>query len=206
MAITYPLALPTVVGIKNIVIAPKSVVAASRSPFTGEQQIQKHPGQWLEAQVTLPLMTRAEAEEWFSFFLKLDGKYGTFLMGDPAGETARGIATGTPLVNGASQTGNELITDGWTANQTGILKAGDWIQLGSGAASRLYKNLIDINSDGSGNATLTLWPNLRSSPGDNDPLTISSAKGRWRLTENSVPFSINEAVHYETSFNCVEAI
>lgn len=36
-----------------------------------------------------------------------------------------GVATGTPLVNGASQTGNSLATDGWTNSITGILLKGD---------------------------------------------------------------------------------
>jgi hypothetical protein len=36
-----------------------------------------------------------------------------------------GVATGTPLVNGASQTGSSLITDGWTNDTAGILLDGD---------------------------------------------------------------------------------
>lgn len=36
-----------------------------------------------------------------------------------------GVATGTPLVNGATQTGSTLATDGWTNSTTGILKKGD---------------------------------------------------------------------------------
>lgn len=36
-----------------------------------------------------------------------------------------GVATGTPLVNGAGQTGATLVTKGWTNSVTGILKAGD---------------------------------------------------------------------------------
>lgn len=36
-----------------------------------------------------------------------------------------GVATGTPVVSGAGQTGSTLNTSGWTASTTGILKAGD---------------------------------------------------------------------------------
>ena len=39
------------------------------------------------------------------------------------------------LMTIAHQTGAALITDGWTASQTGILKAGDWLQLGSGSTA-----------------------------------------------------------------------
>lgn len=36
-----------------------------------------------------------------------------------------GVATGTPLVNAAGQTGDTLVTKGWTNSTTGILKKGD---------------------------------------------------------------------------------
>jgi len=37
----------------------------------------------------------------------------------------KGVATGTPLVDGASQTGSSLVTNGWTNDTAGILVAGD---------------------------------------------------------------------------------
>lgn len=39
--------------------------------------------------------------------------------------TTVGVATGTPLVNGASQTGSTLACDGWTNSTAGILNQGD---------------------------------------------------------------------------------
>ncbi len=69
-------------------------------------------------------------------------------MGDPVNTSPRGAATGTPLVKGASQTGNTLTTDGWTTGVTGILKAGDWIQLGTGSTSTLHKLQQAADSDG----------------------------------------------------------
>ena len=206
MAITYPLALPTHTGIAQISLRANDTVAFNMSPFSAKQQVYKYSGQFWEADVTLPPMKRADAEYWLSFLMKLNGAYGTFLLGDPNGATARGVGTGTPLVNGASQTGYELITDGWTVSTTGILKAGDYIQLGSGSTSRLYKVLDDVDSDGSGNATLTLWPNLRSSPADDATITVASTKSVFRLTTNVTDISINQASIYGVSFGAVEAI
>jgi hypothetical protein len=205
MAISYPVSFPSI-PIQQMTIRARSVVGVSASPFTGQQQVYQHQGQWWEAEVSLPPMKRADAEQVIAFLLKLNGRYGTFTLGDPANTAPRGIGTGTPLVRGASQTGNELITDGWTTSQTGILKAGDWIQLGSGSTSRMYKVLDDANSDASGIATLTLWPNLRSSPNDNDTVTISSPKGLWRLSANEMPYTLDEASIYGITFACVEAL
>lgn len=205
MAITYPLTFPSI-GIRSMNIRARNVVGISASPFTGQQQVYKHQGQWWEAEVTLPPMKRADAEQVVAFLLSLNGVYGTFLLGDPANTSPRGVGTGTPLVYGADQTGSELITDGWTTSTTGILKAGDWIQLGSGSATRLYKVLADANSDGSGIATIDIFPSLRSSPADNAQVTKSSPKGQWRLSSNDTNWSIDEASVYGITFACVEAL
>lgn len=206
MAITYPLSHPTNVGFASASMTAKSVVGVSRSPFTGAQQVQKHQGQWWEFQASLPPMTRATAEEWVAFLLSLNGMQGTFLLGDPLGTTARGIATGTPLVKGASQTGNSLITDGWTASQTGILKAGDYFQLGSSTSSKLYKVLNDANSDGSGDATFDIWPNINTAVSDNTALTVASAKGLFRLADNEMRWDLQQAQQYGIAFSAIGVI
>lgn len=206
MAITYPLSLPTNKGLAKIRLTANNVVGVSQSPFTAKQQIYKYTGQFWEAEISLPPMKRADAEYWISFLLKLNGSYGTFLLGDPNGGTARGVATGTPLVNGGSQSGNELVTDGWTNSTTGILKAGDYIQLGSNSSSQLYKVLDDVNSNGSGQATLTVWPDLRTSPADNAAITVSNAKGVFRLSSNAQAWDINEATFYGMTFAAREAL
>jgi hypothetical protein len=206
MAITYPLALPTQTGIASVSLRANDTVGVNMSPFSARQQVYKYNSQFWEADITLPRMKREDAEYWITFLMKLNGAYGTFLLGDPAASTARGVATGSPVVNGASQTGYELITDGWTADTTGIMKAGDYIQLGSGETARLYKVLDDVDSDGSGNATLTIWPNLRSSPDDDATITVSNPKGVFRLSTNVTEFNVNEASIYGLSFGALEAL
>lgn len=202
---SYPLALPSSRQISGCRINAVDIVGTSASPFTGVQQVYAYTGQFWEVDVTLRPMSRDEAELWITFFMKLRGAYGTFLMGDPNGATARGVATGTPLVNGASQTGSSLITDGWTAGVTNILKAGDYIQLGSAGTSRLYKVLDDVNSDGSGNATLNIWPSLRSSPTNNAPIIVSDCKSVFRLSTPNT-WDIREAQIYGINFGARESL
>ncbi len=206
MPISYPLSLPTNKGLTRIRLTANNVVGMSMSPFTAKQQVYKYTGQFWEAEVTLPPMKRADAEYWISFLLKLNGPYGTFLLGDPNGQTARGAATGSPKVNGAGQTGTDLITDGWTSSVTGILKAGDYIQLGSASSSQLYKVLDDVNSNIDGQAVLTLWPDLRSAPADDAVITVSNPRGIFRLTSGEQAWDINEAAFYGLTFTAREAL
>lgn len=203
MTISYPLDLPADPAPAKIRIYPRSMVAVSISPFSGAQQAYSHPGQLWQADITLPPMTRAQAAPWIAALLQLNGRYGTFRLGDDSGKTAQGVATGTPLVNGASQTGQSLVTDGWTISTTGILKQGDYIQIGD----RLYMVLNDANSDSSGNATLDIWPRLRESPADNAAITVSNCKGLFRLMSNEMPWEVAPGKIYSgITLSCIEAI
>lgn len=203
MTISYPLSPPASPSIKRLQLYEVSAVSVSRSPFTFNTQVQAHQGQMWGAQVTLPQMSRSSAEAWHAFLLSLNGPFGTFTLYDPLARTPQGAASGAPLVNGASQTGQTLITDGWNPSVTGILKAGDYIQLGQS----LYKVLKDVDSDGSGNATLDIFPRLRTPPGDNTLILTDTCKGIFRLFDSTVPiFGVDELQAYDVSFHCIEAL
>jgi len=387
MAITYPLALPSHTGRRSIELRATNAVAYSRSPFTFAGQAFAYPGQMWQADVTLPPMKRADAEQWVAWLVSLRGQLGTFLMGDLLGCTPRGTAlanrvnlldyseqfdnaawtkgnatitansiaspdglttadtlventataahnmteafawvagtiytlsiyvkeqsarnfritfpttqfggvassanfdttTGSvlstfggvvartesvdngwfrfsiskaatvtssgsldvrlldgtatsylgdgssgayiwgaqlevgsvpttyqpifngygPFVNGASQTGASLVIDGASPDEVGYLLPGDYIQLGSGSTATLHKVLEQVDTDSSGNATLTLWPHIRTAPADNAAVTIGNTVGRWRLSSGESSWSVNEASIYGISFSCMEAI
>ena len=209
MAITYPLSMPTNHNVATISLSAQNAVGITMSPYNNKLTVYKHQGQRWQADISLPLMKRADAEEWITFFMKQYGGYGTFLLGDPNAATPRGSAAsaaGTPVVNGASQTGNELAIDGLPASATGYLLAGDYIQLGSGSTAQLYKVLDDVNSNASGEATLTIWPDLRSSPADDATVAVTDAKGVFRLSTPTHDWNIDTAGFYSLSFVAIEAL
>lgn len=202
MTISYPLSLPDTKRTR-ITLRPNSIVGVSVSPFTYQTQVQQFGAQILVWDVTSPPVAKDDAEAWITFFQNLDGRYGTFLLGDNTRSTPRGTATGTPLVKGASQTGNVLLTDGWTSNVTGILKDGDWIQL---PGYRHHRVCGDVNSDGSGNATLQIFPRLRSSPSDNATIITSNTVGLYRMLNNESSIDIDQNKTVSIAFVAVEAI
>lgn len=410
MAITYPLDLPSNTdGIATARLSARSVVARTRSAFTGQEQVQVNQGQWWQLDVTMVPQLRSEAAEWDAFLMKLNGGEGTFLAGDPAGQTPRGTATaegastnvvlqsqtfqttwstiqssvstntasapngegatadsliensatnqhgisqavasldssltwvgsvyikantrdvarlqvlvsgsligaifdvaGTPsvvssgaignatlssasvenvgsgwirckvvgqidsaggtgttithrihlldgtaghsatttsgytgdgsssfyiwgaqleqsstvtsylattttsvsrpagpYVDGGSQTGNSLDTGGWTPSVTNILRAADYIQIGTGANTRLHKVLNDVNSDFSGKCTLDIWPKLRASPVDEELIIKSNTKGLFRLDQNEHVLDISPRPIYRINFTASEVL
>lgn len=206
MAITYPLTLPSHTGIRNITLRAVNTVGLTQSPFTYAQQAVAHSGQRWEVDVTLPAMNRADAEQWVAFLISLRGQLGTFTLGDPVGASPRGSAGGTPLVNGASQIGGTLAIDGCTASQTGWLKAGDYIQLGTAGSATLHKVLADVDSNGSGQVSVDIWPYIRTAPSDNASVTVTNTVGRFRLASNTQNWSIRDTALYGITFGGVEAI
>lgn len=205
ITITYPIVLPSAPLPARSKVRMLTATALTESPFDFTAQAFLHQGARWAIDLQYPPMRRAKAELFITAFAKLQGRYGTFLAGDYDGRAPRGIATGTPLVNGGSQTGNNLITDGWTINKTGIVKAGDYIQLGSGSTARLYKVLDDANSDGSGNATFLIWPNLRVSPANNDPLTLVNTVTQFRL-DTPFEWDADQVSNYGFSISASEAL
>jgi hypothetical protein len=388
MAITYPLSLPSHTGIRGVELRATNAVTVERSPFTFSSQVQASAGQMWQADVTLPPMKRADAEQWIAWLVSLRGQLGTFTMGDPLCKTPRGTALGGrvnlldyseqfdnaswtkgnstitansiaspdgfttadtlventatsthtvqqgsvpvvsgntytfsiyikaqsarnirlvfqttsfggvassalfnpvdgsvvataggvttttqsvgdgwfrvsisktatvtqasafiyrlsdgsadtylgdgvsgayiwgaqlevgpvpttyqpifsgygPFVNGADQTGDSLIIDGASPDESGYLLPGDYIQLGSGATATLHKVLTQVDTDSSGNATVDIWPSIRTAPADNATVVVSNTVGLWRLATNESSWSINEASIYGISFSAMEAI
>lgn len=194
MALSYPLATPTTIGIESIELRAVNAVAVSQSPFTYKQQIVSHGGQKWEASVNIPSVHRDKASEWKAMLVGLKGQQGTFLLGDPDYATPQGTVSSCVLSGDAGD-------DNATVVMTGTLKAGDYIQLGSGSSAKLHQVLLDQ----SGNGTIQIWPSLRSTY-SNATVVFNSPKGVFRLATNMTSWSINNASIYGISFEAVEAV
>ena len=194
MALSYPLATPTSIGIESIELRAVNAVATSQSPFTYKQQIISHGGQKWEASVNIPSVHRDKAAQWKALLVGLKGPVGTFLLGDPDYATPQGTVSSCTLTGSA---GSETVT----VVMTGTLLAGDYIQLGSGSAAKLHQVLLDQDGDGS----LEIWPALRSDY-TNETVIFNAPKGVFRLANNVTSLSINNASTYGISFEAVEAV
>jgi hypothetical protein len=134
------------------------------------------------------------AAEWKAFLTALKGPTGTFLLGDPDYVSPRGDVSSCTLSGSA---GDESVS----VTMTGTLKAGDYIQLGSGSSAKLHQVLQDQTGDG----TLEVWPKLRSDYTD-ETVVLNNPKGVFRLSSNSQSWQINNSSFYSISFDCIEVI
>jgi hypothetical protein len=95
---------------------------------------------------------------------------------------------GTPLVNGANQTGSSLVTDGWTAAAASRLKEGDVFTIagvyavnpqsrGNTGRLRRFTVTADVSSDGSGNATIPIFPAITPPNSDGTATQFQTVTG-----------------------------
>lgn len=150
--------------------------AAFGDPMKGTVQTLGRPGAKWFATLQFKTLDADDRAELQAFLVKLRGQENRVTLHDHS-HTQRGALGGTPLVNGASQTGSSLITDGWPIGTT-VLKTGDRFAVNG----ELKIVLADVTSDGSGNATVTFEPALRASPANNDPITTSSPTATFMLS------------------------
>lgn len=104
----------------------------------------------------------------------------------------RGGYGGTPLVNGASQTGYSINIDGVT-NKTNWIRAGDYFSIDVNGEHELKMATADANSSG-GAVTISFVPKLRASPLNNAVVyvedgTLPKPRGIFRLQDNIVSWS-----------------
>ena len=168
----------------------------SHSEQTGEL-----PGAKWSCSIEWQGLKLSDARLMKAFLASLRGSSGRFYIWDVSHETPSGTAGGTPLVKGTGQTGMSVITDGWNANQSALLKIGDYIGIGG----ELKIITVDASSNGSGEATLVFEPPLRSSPADNSAIVITKPPCIMRLVDDQQDkIKINPPTLPNFTLNAVE--
>lgn len=95
---------------------------------------------------------------------------GTVVVWHPDFPRAWGSAA-TGAVNGASQLGTTLVTDGWPVSSA-LAVAGDYVFVRMGTPWRMFRLLSAATSNGAGQASFVLDAPLPGSPADNAVVTF----------------------------------
>ena len=72
--------------------------------------------------------------------------------------------------------------------------------------NQLLKVLNDVNTNGSGEATIDIFPSIRTALSGSDAVTVSNAQGIFRLASNEQNINITESNIYQQGFTAVESI
>lgn len=141
---------------------------------------------WSMANGLVGLFVQSVAEPALKGFLAKIANFEIYLDQNVQNQTV-GAYAGTGVVNGAAQTGSSLVTNGWTASITGLLNVGDVFTVAgvyavnpkSRQSTGALQNFVvtaAVNSDGSGNATIPIYPAITTS-GAYQTVSASPANG-----------------------------
>lgn len=202
MTITYPLTLPLRPSPARFKINQASFSAFTQSPWSASQQVQLNAGQIWSIEIDLPAMGDDDARNWAGTLAALNGRFGTFLFGDPRWKTPRGNWGDAPTINGDGQTGQTLAVNNLPSE--GIVRAGDYFQIGTGSSSRLYMLTQDATAVG-GAATLDIWPRLRSATVSGAAIITARPQSVFRLSGPNVERNF-EPFRYGFSLSMLEAL
>lgn len=93
----------------------------------------------------------------------------------------RGVFTGAPLIDGASQgSGYALDVKGLTSDIT-IVAGNQFSYINGDSIPELKMVTADTLVSGTGTATLPIWPDIHSAPADEATITIASPQGHFMM-------------------------
>ncbi|MDG4650120.1 hypothetical protein P6F26_16855 [Roseibacterium sp. SDUM158017] len=183
-------------AITNVVRELRAAVSYTESPYSFQGQAFDWGGRQWSCEIEVATRPGPSAKALSAFLAALAGPATVFTVVDP---TINNAGAGTVTVSGAAQTGNDLVTTGWSTAP----EVGDFISIGTGAAARLYQ--ITATTGTLPAQTLTLAPALRSSPADGAAVEIASPVVALRMRD-PVPVGISADGSYRASFRAVEAL
>lgn len=173
--------------------------------LSGRKQVRQIGSQYFSFTVQMPPLQQEKAQEVFAFLQKQKGSFEDFTIVAPLDNLGAGKAETDIQVVGAHTSGDASIAlDGFTASQTGALKAGDIIKFAN--HSKVYMVQSDIDSDGSGALTVLISPNLVASLADNEAVTVNKPSFTVYLENNEIMYSTDASGFYSISFDVREVI
>jgi hypothetical protein len=152
------------------------------SPLSGAAQTAVRAGTRLTFSQRFANLYGQERRIMQAFIARMNGQTHRALIYDHSYGTARGALGGTPVVDGAGQTGTTLNIRGMTPSVTNILRAGDQFSyLNSRGFYELKLVLSDADSDGSGELSLDIAPGIHHSPADGAAIVTTNPAGTFML-------------------------
>jgi hypothetical protein len=154
-----------------------SNTAVTTSVLTGAVQTVARPGERWQLELTWTNLNGGDLDDILAFFTRLNGHEHRVKL-KMYGFANRGAYGGTPVVNGASQTGSTINISGASLTITDWTKARDYISFDN----QIRMVTADADSDGAGLVTIPIWPAIRTSPSNGASVTTANPTGIFILT------------------------
>lgn len=140
-----------------------------RSPLTRAVQTQELRGARWACRVEYYHLQEADSRLMWAFIGQMRGRSGRVAVPNFGRPRPLGAGGGTPVVDGAGQTGSTLAVTGGPLSTPAWLVPGDFI----GVGGRMHMVTASTNTDGSGDASVAIAPPLPAAPADGATITLN---------------------------------
>ena len=196
-----PIALPAAPAWRNASITPIQASQRFRSALSGVTQVVAKPGGYWRAEFALPPLSAAQAREWSAVLMQLAGGADRVYLAPPIKNVLP--AMGSPVINGANQTGQALSVSGITAGA--VIPAGTWLSFATATFRSLHVTVASATANGSGVASLAIRHAIRKSPTNGGAVNFATPTGEF-LLEGQPPALSADLQRYALSLAFVEAV
>lgn len=173
--------------------------------ISGKKQVRQIGGQYFSFGVSMPPLQQEDSQAIFAFLQKQKGSFENFTITHPldnlgAGKAETDILTvGTHALSDAT-----IVIDGFANSTNGVLKAGDLIKFAN--HTKVYMVQADVNSNGSGQTTVSISPNLVATLADNEAVTVNKPSFTVYLESNEIAYSTDISGLFSISFDVREVV
>jgi len=150
-------------------------------PMGGDIQRMVRLGDRWAMDITMPTMTRSDADFWIAALMA--GFSDSVVLNVPQPKNGVG-APGAPQVNGANQSGITLALKGLTVGYN--LNVGQWLSIIVSGRRYLHRLTASVVANGSGQASVSIWPMLRVSPANSATVEIVQPKIEGLVKRDSI--------------------
>jgi len=173
--------------------------------LSGRRAVRQIGSQYFMFTVSMPPMNQDDAMNIFAFLQKQKGSFESFQIKIPLqNRGADKSSTAVKVVGSHSATDSTIALDGFTTSTTGVLKAGDLIKFAG--HTKVYMVQSDIDSDGSGAATVLIEPGIVTTLADNEVVTMNQPDITVYLTSEDIMYSVDRNSIFSISFDVREVI
>lgn len=152
------------------------------SDATGDSSVRlQAPPRWALSIVSPEHVSLDAADVWTSLLLQLDGRINTLAAWDVARPVPRGTARGSLALSAPAAAGVTSISISGAEPANGTLRAGDWLQVGTGLGSSQLIKLVAPATLAGGAGTIVFKAPLRRAYAAGTPVTWDRPLGYFVL-------------------------
>lgn len=201
----YPLELPSSPAPTQAATSIAFASGITTSPYSNIEYNYNYNRYKYMVSITLPPMKIQDARLWYSFFQKLQGSFGSFLMPDfdydgPSNPSLADVFMENTFAS-SSAGENEISVDSTRNNLADALVEGEKIQVGTGIYARTYTVAEAVDFDSNGRAVVKVTPPLDINVPQGTDLFVDNPKHLFRLTSEPQSWSSDHIRNFGISFS-----